>query len=97
MAQHFRRDMGADVYRKLAKGERTVIRDLIDYAVGVANNFLIPEGCDRALWRDLDAHARCYFRMLDMKSRSPTKFAANRQHHESIPEMIQSLAKTGSR
>lgn len=70
-----RRDVGADVYRKLARGEKTVIRELIDYASAVANNLLIPDGCSRSLWRELDPRARFYFRMLDMETAGPTKVA----------------------
>ena len=67
--------VGADVYRKLKKGERTVIRDLIDYAASVANNKLVPDGFPTAMWRDLDKTSRFYIRMLDMEARGSTKFA----------------------
>lgn len=70
-----RRDVGADVYRKLARGEKTLIRDLIDYASAVANNFLIPDGCAKSLWRELDPWSRFYFRMLDMEAKGPTRVA----------------------
>lgn len=70
-----RREVGADIYRKLRRGERTVIRELIDYAASVANNKLVPEGCSEAMWRDLDPSSRFYVRMLDMESKGPTKFA----------------------
>lgn len=68
-----RRDVGADVFRKLEKGEKTVIRDLIDYAASVANNTLIPEGFPQNLWRELDPHSRFYVRMLDMESKGATR------------------------
>lgn len=70
-----RKEVGADVYRKLAKGEKTVIRELIEYAASVANNKLVPEGFPPAMWRDLDAPSRFYVRMLDMESKGTTKFA----------------------
>lgn len=70
-----RRDVGADVYRKLGRGERTVIRELIDYAASVANNMLVPDGCNHNLWRDLDPASRFYFRMLEMESKGGVKFA----------------------
>jgi putative DNA methylase len=70
-----RRDVGADVYRKLGRGERTVIRELIDYAASVANNMLVPDGCNQNLWRDLDPASRFYFRMLEMESKGGVKFA----------------------
>ena len=67
--------VGADVYRKLKKGERTVIRDLIDYAASVANNKLVPDGFSTTMWRDLDKTSRFYIRMLDMEAKGSTKFA----------------------
>lgn len=70
-----RKDVGADVYRRLAKGEKTVIRELIEYAASVANNKLVPDGFPPAMWRDLDAASRFYVRMLDMESKGTTKFA----------------------
>ncbi|MGU3463586.1 anti-phage-associated DUF1156 domain-containing protein [Methylobacterium sp. C33D] len=70
-----RKEVGADVYRKLAKGEKTVIRELIEYAASVANNKLVPDGFSPAMWRDLDAPSRFYVRMLDMESNGITRFA----------------------
>lgn len=70
-----RKDVGADVYRKLAKGEKTVIRELIEYAASVANNKLVPDGFPPPMWRDLGAPSRFYVRMLDMEHKGTTKFA----------------------
>ena len=70
-----RRDVGADVYRQVGKGEKTVIRELIDYAASVANNLLVPEGCPQNLWRESESASRFYFRMLDMESKRETRFA----------------------
>lgn len=70
-----RKEVGADVYRKMAKGERTVIRELIEYAASVANNKLVPEGFPAAMWRDLDPGSRFYVRMLDMESKGATRYA----------------------
>ncbi|MFA1626916.1 anti-phage-associated DUF1156 domain-containing protein [Rhizobium mongolense] len=67
--------VGADVYRKLKKGEKTVIRELIEYAASVANNKLVPEGFQTGLWRELDPVSRFYVRMLDMESKGTTRFA----------------------
>jgi hypothetical protein len=70
-----RQDVGADVFRKLAKGEKTVIKDLIEYAASVANNMLVPEEFSTSLWRDLDPSSRFDVRMLDMEHKGATKFA----------------------
>jgi hypothetical protein len=42
-----------DLYRKLGKNERTMIRDLVEYAAHIANGMLVPEGFPRDAWRDL--------------------------------------------
>jgi putative DNA methylase len=70
-----RQPLDRDLYRKLAKGERTMIRDLIDYAAQVANGVLIPVGFRRDAWRDLDPPARFYVRMLDMEAKGNPKVA----------------------
>ena len=65
-----RQPLDRDLYRKLAKGETTMLRDLISYAESVANNLLVPEGFPRDMWRDLKTPERYYVRMLDMESRA---------------------------
>jgi putative DNA methylase len=70
-----RQPLDRDLYRKLGKGEQTMIRDLIDYAAQVANGMLVPEGFPRDAWRDLDAPSRFYARMLDMEAKGSTKVA----------------------
>lgn len=70
-----RQPLDRDLYRKLAKGETTMLRDLIGYAEGVANNLLVPEGFPRELWRDLTTPERFYVRMLDMEAKGSTKVA----------------------
>jgi len=70
-----RQPLDRDLYRKLEKGERTMIRDLVDYAAEVANNLLVPEKFPRDMWRDLSASERFYVRMLDMEAKGATKVA----------------------
>jgi putative DNA methylase len=70
-----RQPLDRDLYRKLDKGERTMIRDLVDYAAEVANNVLVPEHFPRDMWRDLSPSERFYVRMLDMESKGATKVA----------------------
>jgi hypothetical protein len=61
--------------RKLEKGERTMIRDLVDYAAEVANNLLVPEKFPHDMWRDLSPSERFYVRMLGMEGKGTTKVA----------------------
>ncbi|MCB1501368.1 MAG: DUF1156 domain-containing protein [Bauldia sp.] len=70
-----RQPLDRDLYRKLAKSERTIMRDLVDYAAQVANGLLVPEGFPRDMWRDLGSSERFYVRMLDMEAKGATKVA----------------------
>ena len=70
-----RQPLDRDLYRKLAKKERTMLRELIEYAASVANTLLVPEGFPRPLWRDLAAPERFYVRMLDMEAQGSAKVA----------------------
>lgn len=70
-----RQPLDRDLYRKLAKGETTMLRELIGYAESVANNLLVPEGFPREMWRDLKTPERFYIRMLDMEAKGSTKVA----------------------
>jgi putative DNA methylase len=70
-----RQPLDRDLYRKLGKGERTMIRELVDYAAQVANGLLVPSGFPRELWRDLGPAERFYVRMLDMEAKGAAKVA----------------------
>ncbi len=70
-----RQPLDRDLYRKFAKGETTMLRELISYAEAVANNLLVPEGFPRDMWRDLKTPERYYVRMLDMEARGSAKVA----------------------
>ena len=70
-----RQPLDRDLYRKLGKTERTMLRDLVDYAAQVANGLLVPEGFPREMWRDLGAPERFYVRMLDMEAKGAAKVA----------------------
>jgi putative DNA methylase len=73
-----RQPLDRDLYRKLEKGERTMIRDLVDYAAEVANNLLVPEYFPRDMWRDLSPSERFYVRMLDMEAKAPQRSPISR-------------------
>jgi putative DNA methylase len=70
-----RQPLDRDLYRQLKKGERTMIRDLVDYAAEVANGLLVPENFPRDMWRDLAPPERFYVRMLDMEAKGAAKVA----------------------
>jgi putative DNA methylase len=70
-----RQPLDRDLYRKLGRGETTMLRELIGYAESVANNLLVPEGFPREMWRDLKTPERFYVRMLDMEAKGSAKVA----------------------
>jgi len=70
-----RQPIDRDLYRKLEKGEKSLIRDLVDYAAAVANATLVPDGFPHDAWRDLDPASRFYVRMLDMEAKGAPKVA----------------------
>ncbi len=70
-----RQPLDRDLYRKLGKTERTMLRDLADYAAQVANGLLVPEGFPREMWRDLGAPERFYVRMVDMEAKGSANVA----------------------
>ncbi len=70
-----RQPLDRDLYRKLAKGEGTMLRDLISYAESVANNLLVPPGFPKDMWRDLKTPERYYVRMLDVEAKGSAKVA----------------------
>jgi putative DNA methylase len=70
-----RQPLDHDLYRRLAKGARSMVRDLVDYAAQVANGLLVPTGFPRDAWCDLGPSERFYVRMLDMEAKGATKVA----------------------
>jgi hypothetical protein len=62
------KDMTVEAMRPRAKNERTVIDDIIEYAVQVANEHLVPEGMDEHTWRRLTGTERFYLKMMDIET-----------------------------
>lgn len=46
-------DMTREALRPRAKGERSVVGEIIELAVQIANEYLVPEGLDPAVWEKL--------------------------------------------
>ena len=63
------RDMTAEAIRPRIKGETTFVDDLITFAVGTANQCLVPQGLKRELWNKLSGAERYYLKMLDLEAR----------------------------
>lgn len=62
------RDVEHEVFAKREKGQVSDFQAVIERALGIACNVLIPKGLD-AVWRDLNLVERYYLRALDIESR----------------------------
>ena len=63
------RDMTLEALRPRTKGSVTVVEDMINFAVGVANSCLIPAGIEEKVWAKLSGPERFYLKMIDMEGR----------------------------
>ena len=57
-------DMVDEATRPQQKGTKDIVKDIIDFAVQVANEYLVPEGLPRTLWERLSGPERFCLRML---------------------------------
>jgi putative DNA methylase len=60
-------DMAAEALRPRQAGARDVVKEIIDFAVQAANEYLVPEGIAPHLWERLSGPERFYLRMLDIE------------------------------
>jgi adenine-specific DNA methylase len=61
-------DMVAAALRPRPKGERDIVREIIDYAVQVANEHLVPEGIAQGVWEGCCAAERFYLKMMELEA-----------------------------
>jgi hypothetical protein len=62
------RDVEDEVFAVREKGQKSDFQGVIERALGIACDVLIPQGLD-AVWRDLSLAERYYLRALDIESR----------------------------
>ncbi|NPD66270.1 DUF1156 domain-containing protein (plasmid) [Lichenicola cladoniae] len=62
------KDVGAEVLRERKKGEKTEIQSFIERAVGIANNYLVPDGLSKATWDAMPREARFYLKMIEVEA-----------------------------
>ena len=62
-------DMPQESLRPRAKGQKTMVDELIEFAVNIANEYLVPEGMDTSIWEKSTGIERLYLKMLDMESK----------------------------
>lgn len=61
-------DMTREALRPRLEGERTIVDELIEFAVAIANEELVPEGLNAKVWEKLVGAERFYLRMLDLEA-----------------------------
>jgi len=61
-------DMAAEALRPRQSDSRDMVKEIIDFAVQVANEHLVPEGIAARLWERLSGPERFYLRMLDIEA-----------------------------
>jgi len=66
-------DMTREATRSRTKGETSVVDELIDLAVAIANEALVPEGLSQQVWDRLTGSERFYMRMIDIESSGAKK------------------------
>jgi adenine-specific DNA methylase len=66
-------DMTKEALRSRKKGESGVVGEIIEFAVQVANEHLVPEGLEPRLWDKLNGAERFFMRMLDVETSGAKK------------------------
>ncbi|GHO53752.1 hypothetical protein [Ktedonobacter robiniae] len=62
------RDMAAEALRPRTKGAKGVVSEIIDFAVQIANEHLVPEGIQPAIWEELTGSERFYLKMIELEA-----------------------------
>jgi len=62
------KDMRVEATRPKVRGQKTMVEELIDFAVETANGVLVPLGIEQSLWDKLTPGERFYLKMLDMEA-----------------------------
>jgi putative DNA methylase len=65
--------MTLEALRPVAKGEKRLIAEVIDFAVQVANEHMVPDGMPRATWERLTGAERFYLKMMDVETATARK------------------------
>jgi len=62
-------DMTQEALRPRVKKQKTLVDELIDFAVAKANEYLVPQGLTQDVWDKLIGIERFYLKMVDMESK----------------------------
>lgn len=63
------KDMAIEAIRPRVKGEKTFVDELIDFAVSVANQCLVPQGISKIYWDKLLPAERFYLKLIEMEAK----------------------------
>lgn len=66
------KEMSAEAIRPRVRGEKTFVDELIEFAVGVANETLAPRGIEKSHWDKLRPAERFYCKLLDLEAQNHT-------------------------
>jgi adenine-specific DNA methylase len=66
-------DMTKEALRPRAKGEKNIVGEIIEFAVQVANEHMVPEGMAPKVWEQLVGSERFFFKMLDIETTGAKK------------------------
>jgi putative DNA methylase len=66
-------DMTKEALRPRRAGEKNLVGEIIDFAVQVANEHMVPEHMPPQLWEGLSGAERFYFKMMDIETTSLRK------------------------
>jgi adenine-specific DNA methylase len=61
-------DVERELRRTRARGERSALTPLIQRAVRMASDFLVPDGLERAVWRGLSPEERLYLKGVEIEA-----------------------------
>jgi hypothetical protein len=61
-------DVAYELMRTRRKGEKSPVEDLIERAVRIACDHLVPKGIDRHLWKSLSPLERLYLKGIELES-----------------------------
>lgn len=62
------KEMSAEAIRPRVRGEKTFVDELIEFAVGVANEALAPRGIEKSHWDKLRPVERFYCKLLELEA-----------------------------
>jgi len=69
-------DVEHELFREKVKGEKNKFEEMIDKAVEIATNHLIPDGIEKLYWRDLGATERLYLKGLELEKHGEMRSGA---------------------